>query len=600
MSRPDLYMWEYLADIWNKYEQQEEIAKYWEGTNRLVADARLQLRLADRAKSLVSVSDTWEEEWLEVLFNDHTLNHGVTKPGYPYAFNVSVDLKSLPTLVDYPDNPIQTFRYIEDYIFEDKLIYFKEDPRLIGFDQLRIKDNNDKVRNVTRLLRFPRRLYCDRAKYTFDIVYRNFGYDISYEPTGNPWYKEEVQGLYYCLNSKRTRENLQRLLNITMGSNLGFGFAFGSDLVKSIDKSEFHHVITTLNKSYLVPYFLDLSVTKYDDDSSMGQLNQFQSLSSAVKVFDYHSNPDWFGKSYATPYPDNRFFLMLYFINKTGFEAGTFSDNGIWDDGEEEILPYRYTTHLDDVKAATPQWVKGQWDDGGYFDYSGSYDDKDKFNFYDRGLANEIFEDTKDNIIIAEFDKHSITKTTYNRQGSPRLFRHLRILANVPFKELYFGKRNIIPSSKILYNSRAITETFSQNMYYDVEYLKRESPVSNILTEKDGVVIEYPDNIVPRDVPKNIDIDPVDMKTRVSPILQGFRPPGTEVIMITEELDRTKLTLKLKDIAHGYKGKDELIGRFDETEDATTPTGQVTFVTFFDDEGDYDDTALATMYTKVF
>lgn len=525
--------WDYLSDAWRRYENTREISKFWEGLLRLAADLKLSAIQANRAKSLSTTSDSWVEEWMYVPLRGETYRPDDSYPGYPYSFALEAEVLSLPSLVNYPGNPTKSFFHIDDYIFQGKRIFFKEDPRDFTFRPVEQKSGPPK----TRLIKEDARLYCPRATYDLNVIYKNFGFDVGFKNTGNEYYLKEMQGIYRSLHYGSSIEFIHTLLYIIFGYNARFPFSHEADIVTGFDDGSPYRTIFTANKRYVYPYFLnptvELSPDPYPvewDENTPGRLKEFQPLTDGVIIRDYQTDPEWFDPGFIDTISFAKALIFLDSLTRGYYGLGTFGDEGRWDDGDYLGVERIYSTTLDDMIDPTPTEVQPLMDSGTIFDSYGSRTDTSSWETsMDRALINFVFKASVGTTTIAEIHKSAFSKTTINRQSPYRVLDHVNCFFRSPYKDIFLDwkDRDVRLNDKVNRSSN-FSESSGMEINYEVE---DPDPGEDGSAPK---FKEYEDNIVPRDRDNdNIDIGPVDIEDQAQKIIEGIRAAGTNLIICT-------------------------------------------------------------------
>ena len=558
----DITLWNYLSNAWRRYYETTEISKFWEGILRLAGDVRLQSNQADMAKSIATAFDFWSEEWYEVRVDPDTEDIDDSMPGYPYAFELDADIIEMEKLVDYPTNETYTLFQGSDYTIGHKKIYFKKDPRNILLNAIvyesKISDIDVRKDSTVQVDRIAGRLYAPKCKYRLNVLYKNFGYQIGLKDTGSYLYNKELQGIYYALSQGASIKFLTIALNILLGTKAGWAFALEGDLVREIDRGTHFTKILTVNKRYILPYFLDPIVSKFPfpvpaefDLDHPGRISEFSPFSNGIQVHDYTIDKDWYGYDYDDHISAGRLIVYLDALMRAGPGLGTFSDNGIWDDGEQLILPDRYTTHLDDIVPPLPSIFMDEFDDGGYFDFPyGYFDNTPATVFIDPALVHLLFDLVKDKSTIVEAHKSAFSYTTINQQNVYHVLKHFDFLFRSPAKERFLERSD----SHIRHKDSVefeVSEVFSQDIYFDVtetvDISKWDNPEYDPKYVKD-----YEENIVPVIKQRNIEIEPVDLDDGFSRVIDGYKPPGTNLIVTTTEAIAERIEKKISSNVNIY------------------------------------------------
>ena len=269
---------EFLDSFWNRYIDQEDIERVWNGYVTTVGYLYTHLYEVNLSKSVETVplefTDVFELYTLDTPLAVHPASAYETT--YPYVYAIDPSIVEIPIMVDDYENPENIYFTGEDYLVIPNAGYvmFKEVPD-------------------------PTNLWAADIRVDLTAVRDNFGDLIDFTKDYTSFtYLRKVQGIWLALWGGPTIENEEMGLHIMMSAPFAFADGVITEIVYDTDPASLYagRVTDSNGFVYTWPKGVDLRVAEGD------AIEKFGLISDAIRVEDYIENPYWYKRHFE--YPD--------------------------------------------------------------------------------------------------------------------------------------------------------------------------------------------------------------------------------------------------------------------------------------------------------
>lgn len=269
---------EFLDSFWNRYVDQEDIERIWDGYVTTVGYLYTHLYEINLSKSIdyvpLEFTNVFELFDLSTPLEVHPASSYAAT--YPYVYTIDTSIVEIPLMTDDFENPEKLFFTGDDYLVIPNAGYvmFKEEPE-------------------------PSSLWAADIRVDLTAVRDNFGDLIDFVKENTSFtYLRKVQGIWLALWGGPTIENEEMGLHIMMSAPFAFADGVITEIVYDTDPTSIVGGRITDSNGFIYTWakYVDLRVEVGDP------IEKFSLLSDAIRVEDYIENPYWYKRHYQ--YPD--------------------------------------------------------------------------------------------------------------------------------------------------------------------------------------------------------------------------------------------------------------------------------------------------------